>query len=323
MCRASGLVRDLAEIGRHQRHVERAAAQPGEVEEVADQPLEPVCLALDHLTGALGRDDAVGEPLGVAADRGQRRLQLVADGEQEGALGVLRAVELLGELVEGGRELAQLGRALDRQLVRALAFRQPAARLGDPRDGPRDGAREQERDDGREDGTDQRGERETDEERLPVVRLVAGRAEQHDRVAAAEAGGVHERLAAHVDGAVRLPGARAARRLPWPGAAAPPAPASGSPADSCSVARKRPSVVSPAGSGFAACWATISSTCRSSALRESWSSERRVSAAPTASITTVDTASVAAIPMKRRARSERGPWSRLTQPPCSRSRAPS
>ena len=67
---------------------------------------------------------------------------------------------------------------------------------------------------GREDGADQRGESEPDEERLPVVRLVAGRAEEHDRVAAAEAGGVHERLAAHVDGAVRLPGAAAARRLP-------------------------------------------------------------------------------------------------------------
>ena len=93
-----------------------AAAQPGEVEEVADQPLEPMRLALDHLAGAVGRDDAVGEPLGVAADRGQRRLQLVADGEEEGALGILRAVELLRELVEGGRELAQLGRALDREL---------------------------------------------------------------------------------------------------------------------------------------------------------------------------------------------------------------
>ena len=161
-------------------------------------------LALDHLACALGRDDTVGEPLGVAADRGERRLQLVADGEQERPLGVLGAVELLRELVEGGRELAELGRPLDRQRLGALAFREASARLGDPGDGAGDGAREQERGDGREDGAEQGGEREADEEGIPVGGLVAGGAEEHDRIPAAEPGGVHERLTAHVDRPVRV-----------------------------------------------------------------------------------------------------------------------
>ena len=39
---------------------------------------------------------------------------------------------------------------------------------------------------------------------MPVGGLVAGGAEEHDRVPAAEPGGVHERLAAHVDRAVRV-----------------------------------------------------------------------------------------------------------------------
>ena len=306
-----------------ERDVERAAAEAREVEEVADQPLEPVCLPLDHLAGALRRDDAVGEPLGMAADRRQRRLQLVADREQERALGVLRAVELLRELVEGGRELAQLGRALDRQRLGALALGEAAARLGDAGHRAGDGAREQERGDGREDGAEQRGEREADEERIPVVRLVARGAEEHDRVAAAEPRGVHERLAADVDGAVRVPVRARSSAAASAGSSSSACCGVRIASRSCSVARKRPSVVSPAGSGFAACWATIRSTCRSRALRESWSSERRVSAAPTASITIVETASVAAMPTNSRARSERGPWSRLTRRPCSRSRAPS
>ena len=123
-------------------------------------------LALDHLAGALRRDDAVGEALGVAADRGQRRLQLVADREQERALGVLGVAELLRELVERRRELAELRRSLDRERIGALALGEPPARRGDPGHRARDGPREQERDDGGEDGADERGEREPDEERL-------------------------------------------------------------------------------------------------------------------------------------------------------------
>src|SRR4029079_9370678 len=119
------------EVDGHGDHVERSPTQPREVEEVADQPLEATCLALDHESGTGRVDDTVREALGMPADRSQRGLQLVADGEEEGALRILRTVKLLRELVERSRELAELGRALDREWVRALAFGQPAARRGD------------------------------------------------------------------------------------------------------------------------------------------------------------------------------------------------
>ena len=138
----------------------------------------------------------------MAADRGQRRLQLVADGQQERALRILGAVQLLGELVERRRELAQLGRALDGQRLGALALRQPAARLGDARYRLRDRPREQEGDDRGEHRADGGGDREPHEEGVPVVRLVARGAEQDDGIAASEPGRIDERLAAHLDGAV-------------------------------------------------------------------------------------------------------------------------
>ena len=54
-----------------------------EIEQVANEPLEPACLERDD-AGRLARlERAVREPLGVAADRRERRLQLVADREQE------------------------------------------------------------------------------------------------------------------------------------------------------------------------------------------------------------------------------------------------
>ena len=68
---------------------ERAATQSGEVEQVADEPLEPPRLALDHRARAGRLEHAVLERLGMAADRGERRLELVADGEEERPLGLL------------------------------------------------------------------------------------------------------------------------------------------------------------------------------------------------------------------------------------------
>ena len=66
----------------------------------------------------VGLERAVGEPLGIAADRGQRRLQLVADREQEVALGLARGRQLLGHLVE---RLARARRA--RSAPRSAAAR--------------------------------------------------------------------------------------------------------------------------------------------------------------------------------------------------------
>ena len=60
----------------------------------------------------------------MAADRGERRLQLVADREQERALGVLGPVEVVGEPVERVGERGDLGRALHRA---AAPGRSPAA----------------------------------------------------------------------------------------------------------------------------------------------------------------------------------------------------
>ena len=59
-----------------------------------------------------GRHGAVVDALGVAADRGQRRLELVADRQQEALFGLLRFGQLGVHVVERGRQLAQLARAL-------------------------------------------------------------------------------------------------------------------------------------------------------------------------------------------------------------------
>ncbi len=126
--RVSGhsVVRYRAEIDGAERDAERAAAQAGEIEEVANQALEPVRLTLDHLAGVLRCHDAVAEALGVTADGGQRRLQLVADREQERSFRVLGMPELLRELVERRGELTELRRALDGERSRGFDRRRAA-----------------------------------------------------------------------------------------------------------------------------------------------------------------------------------------------------
>ena len=71
-----------------------------------------------------GVERALGEPFRVAADRGQRRLQLVADREQEVALGLARRGELLGHLVE---RLARARRARSCPSVGSGSWRSSAA----------------------------------------------------------------------------------------------------------------------------------------------------------------------------------------------------
>ena len=83
--------------------------------------------------------------LGVAADRGQRRLQLVADREQEVPLALARDGELLRHLVERLRERGELGRALLGQRRRRLAGGERVARDRDAPHRPHDRARDQER----------------------------------------------------------------------------------------------------------------------------------------------------------------------------------
>ena len=59
-----------------------AGIEPGQVEQIVDDPLEPLRLDADHVHGLLARrrrrrEVGQGQRLGVAADRGQRRAQLV------------------------------------------------------------------------------------------------------------------------------------------------------------------------------------------------------------------------------------------------------
>ena len=91
---------------------ELVGVEAGEVEEVGDEPLEPARLRRDHLGGADARvralDRAVGDRLGVAADRRERRAQVVRHAQQERALVPLRLVELGGHRVDRVREAAEL-----------------------------------------------------------------------------------------------------------------------------------------------------------------------------------------------------------------------
>ena len=89
---------DVAQVESLREDREGAAPQSGEVEQVADEPLEPLRLALDHRARAGRLEHAVLQRLGMAPDRGERRLELVADGEEERALAFL-----------GSRQLARRG----------------------------------------------------------------------------------------------------------------------------------------------------------------------------------------------------------------------
>ena len=106
---------DLLDVER-----ELARLQTGEVEQVADQPLQAPGLR-EHdlerrLALVLAVDDAVGDRLDVALDGGQRRAQLVRDAHQEVALVLARLLELARHLLEAVRELAELVRALRAQV---------------------------------------------------------------------------------------------------------------------------------------------------------------------------------------------------------------
>ena len=135
----------------------------------------------------------------MPADRGQRRLQLVAHGEEERTLRVLRPAQLVGEVVEGRRKRRDLPRACDGNGARRLAARERTARRRDPGHRPGDAASEQERDRGRERGADEARRSEPERERSPVGLLARRRAKQHDRLAAALPGGEQEPRAADVD----------------------------------------------------------------------------------------------------------------------------
>ncbi len=91
---------------------EAVRLEPREVDEVADEPGEPIRRGADDLERGRRRLRIVGEALpqsrDVAADRGQRRSQLVRDADEEVALVRLGLREPLRHLAEPLREVADL-----------------------------------------------------------------------------------------------------------------------------------------------------------------------------------------------------------------------
>ena len=100
---ADRLTCDLGEIDGLVANRELGPVHASEVEQVADEPLESPRLEPDRAGRLVGTERTVGETFRVAANRGQRRLQLVADREQEVPLGLARSRELLGHLIERQR----------------------------------------------------------------------------------------------------------------------------------------------------------------------------------------------------------------------------
>jgi hypothetical protein len=74
--------------------VELDPVQARQLEHVLDEPLEPTGFRGDRLARLLRVDDALVERLGVPADRGERRAQLVGHREQEAPFRGARPLEL-------------------------------------------------------------------------------------------------------------------------------------------------------------------------------------------------------------------------------------
>src|SRR5581483_9152213 len=92
---ADGVLHHLREIDLAVVDAEVGAVHPGEVEEILDEPLEPPRLGGDRRSRLARVDDSVLDRLRVATNRGERRLQLVADREEEVPLRLLRTLQLL------------------------------------------------------------------------------------------------------------------------------------------------------------------------------------------------------------------------------------
>ena len=123
------LVHDQTEIDGLALDRELARLDLGEEEQVAHELEQPLRVPLDDLEVApapgLGRLEVLEQQLDVAADRGQRRAQLVGDERDEL---VLEPVELAEPVVLLGEEALD---GLGFRTGRALGVEQPAAFLGE------------------------------------------------------------------------------------------------------------------------------------------------------------------------------------------------
>ena len=110
-----GLVDEAAHVDLLVEHGEPMGVELGQVEHVADEPLEPLRLGGDHLERLGARLRVLDQPfpqrIDVAADRRQRRPQLVRDRHQEVPLLLLGLGEPRRHLAEAVREVADLAAA--------------------------------------------------------------------------------------------------------------------------------------------------------------------------------------------------------------------
>ncbi len=153
---------------------------PGEIEQVADEALEPARFEEDRASRVVGREGPLAEPLGITANRRQRRLQLVADREQEVPLALTGRGKLVGHLVERLRQRGELSRTLLGDPARRLSCRKRVARLGHPPHRPDDRTRDPEREHRGKDRPRKAGKEQIAEERPPGCSLHARRAQQQE-----------------------------------------------------------------------------------------------------------------------------------------------
>ena len=115
-------------------------------------------------------DDALAQRGDVAADRRQRRPQLVRDGHEEVALALLRLGEPGGHLAEAVGEVADLAAAGDaRHLDVVVALRDLVGRVGEGEHRPGDPAREVEGERAHDHEREEERDREAREQRHPGV----------------------------------------------------------------------------------------------------------------------------------------------------------
>ena len=147
-----GHLGQLTEIERFELEREARRLQLGEVEQIGHQPLEPPRLRRDHLGRPLRVAGAVGDGLGVPADRRERGAQIVAHRQQELLLEGPRPFERARHLVHVARQLIELVAATAAhrqprgQLARGDAGRRSRGRLDRSRDPPPDEHRGEQRD---------------------------------------------------------------------------------------------------------------------------------------------------------------------------------
>ena len=109
---AGRVVGDLGEVDLRRVDAEGGGIHAREIEQVADQPAEPLGLGGDRRRGVAGGDGAVVERLRVAGDRRSGVFSSWLTESRNAPLGFACAAQLLREIVERAGDRRQLGGAL-------------------------------------------------------------------------------------------------------------------------------------------------------------------------------------------------------------------